>query len=218
MSVGVAAGFTAEAFDAFLASRDEPAWLTERRRAAWQLFEELPMPSRSDEEWMRTDIRLFRLDRFGFPSDGATAAAPPATALLREGVELGGATRCSRQPAHCSRISTTSSRSKACCSAASTSWSLKHGDLVAAPFISRRRSGLRPFRRAARRRLGGGTLLYVPKGVTIDQPLHTLSAISDGGVDFGHPLVVLDEGAEATLLSETAGGGEQRACTAARSS
>ena len=27
------------------------------------------MPSRGDEEWMRTDIRLFRLDRFGFPTE-----------------------------------------------------------------------------------------------------------------------------------------------------
>src|SRR5262249_49161258 len=54
----------------------------------------------------------------------------------------------------------------------------------------------------------GGTLLYVPKGVVIEEPLHTLTALSDapGGVDFSHILVILEEGAEATLLSETAGG------------
>ncbi len=52
----------------------------------------------------------------------------------------------------------------------------------------------------------GGTLLYVPKGVVIDEPLHMLTALSPGEVDFSHLLVVLDEGAEATLLSETAGG------------
>jgi Fe-S cluster assembly protein SufD len=54
----------------------------------------------------------------------------------------------------------------------------------------------------------GGALLYVPRGVVIDEPLHILSAISAGGVDLGHTLVILDEGAEATLLSETAGGGD----------
>jgi Fe-S cluster assembly protein SufD len=50
----------------------------------------------------------------------------------------------------------------------------------------------------------GGHLLYVPRGVVIDQPLHALSAISDGGTDLGHTLVILEEGAEATMLCETA--------------
>ncbi len=60
-------GFSQEAFEAFLAGREEPQWLTDGRRAAWQAFQDLPMPSRADEEWMRTDIRLFRLDRFHLP-------------------------------------------------------------------------------------------------------------------------------------------------------
>jgi Fe-S cluster assembly protein SufD len=50
----------------------------------------------------------------------------------------------------------------------------------------------------------GGTLLYVPKHVRLEQPLHSLSAISDGGVDFGKTLVILEPGADATLLMETA--------------
>ena len=37
---------------------------------------------------MRTDIRLFRLDKFGFPSELGPGAAAPA-ALLTRGVELG---------------------------------------------------------------------------------------------------------------------------------
>jgi Fe-S cluster assembly protein SufD len=47
-------------------------------------------------------------------------------------------------------------------------------------------------------------LLYVPRGVVIDQPLHMLSALSAGSTDLGHSLVILEEGAEATLLAETA--------------
>jgi Fe-S cluster assembly protein SufD len=50
----------------------------------------------------------------------------------------------------------------------------------------------------------GGALLYVPKKVRICEPLHSLSALSHGGVDLGRTLVILDEGAEATMLSETA--------------
>jgi Fe-S cluster assembly protein SufD len=50
----------------------------------------------------------------------------------------------------------------------------------------------------------GGTLLYVPKGVAIDEPLHMLTGLSDGATDLGHTLVVLEDGAEATLMAETA--------------
>ncbi|MFN9952117.1 MAG: SufD family Fe-S cluster assembly protein, partial [bacterium] len=50
-------------------------------------------------------------------------------------------------------------------------------------------------------------MLYVPPRVRIAAPLHVLSAISDGGVDTAHVLVVLGEAAEATVLTETCGGG-----------
>ncbi|MBN8627267.1 MAG: Fe-S cluster assembly protein SufD, partial [Planctomycetes bacterium] len=63
-AVAVSSGFTAESFDAFIAVRNEPVWLKAIRRAAWNQFLELPLPSRREEEWMRTDIRLFKLDKF----------------------------------------------------------------------------------------------------------------------------------------------------------
>ncbi len=49
----------------------------------------------------------------------------------------------------------------------------------------------------------GGQFLYVPRGVVIDRPLHIGSVMSDGGTDTTHTLVVLDEGAEATVLHES---------------
>ncbi len=55
----------------------------------------------------------------------------------------------------------------------------------------------------------GGTLLYVPKNVRIIEPLHSLSAMSDGGVDLGKTLVILEPGADATLISETASASAQ---------
>jgi Fe-S cluster assembly protein SufD len=51
----------------------------------------------------------------------------------------------------------------------------------------------------------GGTVLYVPRGVTLEQPLYSLIALSQPDVaDFSHTLVILEEGAAATLLEETA--------------
>src|ERR1700746_1654731 len=76
-SVAQSAGFTAASFEAFLESRDEPGWLKDQRRAAWRTFESLPMPSRTDEEWMRTDIRLLRLNQFAAPTAGRSSEALP---------------------------------------------------------------------------------------------------------------------------------------------
>src|SRR3954451_11115780 len=94
MSTAVAStGFSQEAFDAFLGVRDEPAWLIDMRRQAWRRFQDLPMPSVREEEWMRTDIRLFKLDRFRLP-ESAVAEDSSGTelphALLAAGVDLGG--------------------------------------------------------------------------------------------------------------------------------
>src|SRR3990172_10476391 len=85
-------GFTQQAFDAFLAARDEPVWLTDIRRRAWRRFNELPMPSVREEEWMRTDIRLFKLDRFHLPDPAPHERSEFPHALLAAGVELGGRT------------------------------------------------------------------------------------------------------------------------------
>ena len=63
----------------------------------------------------------------------------------------------------------------------------------------------------------GGTLLYVPRGVKVEAPLFSLVGLAhEGRVDFSHTLVVLEEGAEATLVRETASSGTRRgsrACT-----
>src|SRR5436190_2196336 len=84
-----ATGFTTEAFDAFLAARSEPAWLTDLRCQAWARFMGLNLPSRKEEEWMRTDIRLFRFEKFALPSEPASDATVPESQLVR-GVKLAG--------------------------------------------------------------------------------------------------------------------------------
>ena len=69
-----------------LGDRVAPASLADFRTAR--------LPSRREEEWMRTDIRLFRLDRFGLPSEQAgrgRSAAAAADARGRTGRTRDGA-------------------------------------------------------------------------------------------------------------------------------
>ena len=72
----------------------EPDWLRAQRRQAFEVYERLPMPSRSDEEWRRTDLRgldLGAFEAFERP-DGAAPSAPiddTAGVLRQRGSEPG---------------------------------------------------------------------------------------------------------------------------------
>ncbi len=200
-------GFTEAAFEAFLNGRDEPSWLTERRREAFRLFQALPWPTSNDEEWRRTDIRAFKLDAFAPPArrePGAedkaaleplwntlsahygtgieqinaevTRAADPTKLEGAVFIDLGRAIR--ERPELLKRYLLT--------------------DAVA--------PGTDAFSALHAAFWTGGTLLYVPKGVTVNAPLFSLIGLARGGaVDLDHTLIVLEEGAEATLVRETAG-------------
>jgi hypothetical protein len=57
-------GFSREAVEAISRSRNEPDWVRAARLKAWETYESIPMPTRGDEEWRRTDLRRLKLDRF----------------------------------------------------------------------------------------------------------------------------------------------------------
>ena len=197
-------GFTSEGFEMFLAARREPAWLTELRRRAWEAFEGLALPDPRQEDWRRTDLRLFRLERFGLPQ-APPDRTPVPKPLLTEGVALLG---------HAISLDTHALEWHLDPAPAARGVLFGPLDALAAetPDLVRRHLFTRAVDPVADKFAAlhaafwsGGTLLYVPRGVTLDRPLHVLSAMTDGGVDLSHTLVVLEEGAEATLLAETAG-------------
>lgn len=196
-------GFSQEVFDAFLAERDEPGWLTDRRVAAWKQFAKLGMPDSRDEEWMRTDIRLFHFDHFTPFADVKTPSELP-TALLAVGVKLAG---------HSSSLD-----SRSLSADLSEEWAKQgvlfgsldalvqeHGDLLR-PYIERQLIDPNQDKFSALNAAlwSGANLLFVPKGVKVSDPFHSFSVMSPGGVDLGKTLVILEQGAEATLLTETA--------------
>lgn len=210
MSTAVQTGFTQQAFDAFLASRDEPGWLLDVRRQAWRTFSDLDMPSRRDEEWMRTDLRTFHLDRFGVPSELPAGTMAP-TALLAAGVELGGhEVSINSQPQESTLDPELAA--KGVVFGSLDKLVRAHGDLLR-PWLLKNSVDPSSDKLAALHAAmwSGGNVLYVPRGVTVEKPLHVLSALLPGGTDFSKTLVVLEEGAEATLLAETAGGADAAA-------
>jgi Fe-S cluster assembly protein SufD len=197
-----ATGFTDEAFEGFLAERREPAWLRALRVEAWQAFLEMPLPDRSDEEWARTDIRGFHLDDFALQAAAGDAATLP-DGVLREGVDLFGSA--ATLDGH--RVSAWRDDRLVQLGAIFGSLDdalLEHGDLLRR-YLFGRTVDPRADKFAALHAAcwSGGSVVYVPRGVVLDKPLHLLSALSPGGVDLTHHLIVLEEGAEATVMAET---------------
>jgi len=209
------AAFNREALEKLLSASAAPVSIHQRQRAAWDRFAALGMPQRSDENWMRTDLRLFKPQGFGLrPRPAADAAVPPG--LLAESFAAGTAEGPSERLAgrvlsldgHILRDELDPDLARqGVLFGAPERLLAEHGDLLQAHWLSVIDSGSDWFGALHAAFHSGGAILYVPPGVHVTAPLHLLSAITPGGVDTGHVLVVLGDGAEATLLTETAGGG-----------
>ncbi len=189
-----------EGFETLLAQQQNPDWLVTKRRQAWDAFEQMSWPSRHEEEWMRTDIRLFRLENYGLPTGGSTETSTPRP-LLTEDVQLAGQSiTLDSQPRSSHLHARWAQQGVVFCDL--TQALVHHADLIEKYLFRSVPPHLDRFAALHAAAMTGGHFLYVPRHVVLTEPLHAMSAMSDGGSDFGHTLVVLDEGAEATLMTE----------------
>lgn len=202
MTATAETGFNAKAFESLLAEHaNEPAWLVERRKRSWAAFEAANWPTNKDEEWMRTDVRLFNLDKF---SPAAGTATGGGEALLSKGVDLGGRVDSVNGRATVSELDAELA-DKGVVFGGLSQAVVDHGDVLKAAFD---REVVSPtydrFAMLNDACWTGGVVLHVPKGVRIEQPLHAISRMAGAGAsDLSKTIVVLEEGAEATLLMET---------------
>jgi Fe-S cluster assembly protein SufD len=58
------ATFNQEAFDNFLAQRDDPEWVIELRKQAFEIYNEKLCEPLDPEEWKRVDLRIFQPEKF----------------------------------------------------------------------------------------------------------------------------------------------------------
>ena len=221
MTETTATGFTQEAFEAFLAARRSRLGsricggslegVPERRAAcsaAGTSKKNGCGPTSAASTWRFRFRACRRRRQLAQPYAGLSMPpAPcslllPAAPLLTAGVDLAGTTSAmDSQPGHSGW--TRSGRARRALRQPRR-LVRQHGDGSALLVHPCDRSAYDKFAALHAACWSGGTVLYVPRGVVIDRPLHMLSALSAGGTDLGHTLVVLEEGAEATLLAETA--------------
>ena len=187
--------------------------LKDYRWHAWETYSRLAMPSVTEEAWRRTDLRLLPADTFQLPERGAyhqLAPVPddllkPLTADRHGGqvILLPGGSRTSLDPELVRKnVLFTDLRTA----------------LVENPSLVARMAGelVRPeegkFAALAGALSQNGVVLYVPKGVIIEQPLNSLLWGPGGGLaHISHILVWVDEGASVTYVHEAASPDESAA-------
>ena len=204
MHTTIRSGYDQHAFDSFLQSRDEPAWLLDDRHRAWDIFQQLDWPRRNEEEWTRTDIRMFKLDRYAVPLE-APHQFTVAPGLLGDGIELAGqVASVNSRPVHAHLAPRWAEQGVLF--GDTSDLLIQHADQLK-PWLTQhlidpRRDKFAALHTALR---AGGAILYVPRGVVVDHPFHTSSVVTGRGSDFSHILVVIEDGAEATLLCDASG-------------
>lgn len=179
-------------------------WLGERRLAAWQSYEALPLPTRQLEEWRYTDVGLFKLDkvRLARSAGGEQKEIPPgARALLDRGEAAG----------HVLAIDDTivevrlndALRAKGVILADLQTAAREHRALVE-PNLQRALPGdFSKFAALNGALWNAGVFVYVPRGVRIDGPIRVARYISEGGVAvLPRTLIVADEGSHLGYVEE----------------
>ena len=153
--------------------RGEPDWLRDRRRSSLDTYERLPMPSKTDEEWRRTDVSRF--DPAAFARFEKVLAHTTMSRKLPEGVIL-----------------------QSLPIAAS-----EHSGLVEPRLFSLIQPSRDRFVALHAALFTGGTFLYVPDGVTIEEPIIGQHFSRENGTSvLPHTLIVAGRNSRFNYLDE----------------
>jgi Fe-S cluster assembly protein SufD len=177
--------------------------LAEHRREAWHTYQELPMPTLKDEPWRRTDIRS--LPSAGIAHDGVNGQVVDEALMQPLAGEKHGALLL-LQPGKPSQLDLDADL--ATDGVIFEDWATAvrdHADLLLehAGKVIPAEDG--KFAALATAMSEDGVFVYVPKGVQLEAPLHSvLWAPGEGQVYFSRVLVVVEEGASLTFVHEAA--------------
>ncbi len=158
--------------------RGEPAWMQTGRREAWSRFAAAPRPSRTDENWRRLDLSQLDLTAFR-PTAHAHDISSWTADLRAQGVIL-------------EDLST----------ALTTHAATLRPLLDAAPSDGT----LASLHQALWNR---GTFIRIPHGVQLAEPLRAVTVTTGDGIGyFPHTVILVETGAQATVVEESLAEGE----------
>ena len=203
-------GFSQETFDALFAARSfEPDWLRDRRRDAFHVLLDTPLPTRTDEAWRRTDFGALKLNEvetltWALDSKSALRGAPKSIKDAVSGKGASGALVSSDGQIVASMLDEELARKGVIFTDMDTAIQ-QYSDLLEPLFMTNVVKANDGYFAALHGAFWqGGTFVYVPRGVNVALPLRAAMWNKNRSASFPHTLIVLEEGAHAVFIDEYA--------------
>ena len=198
-------------FEEFQASRSAayPVWLRQRSQESWNLFERQGFPSTREEEWQFTNLAPM----VKIPFRSAPAAEASLTGEQLEEMTFGNwsGTRLVFVNGHFSQRLSLRGKlpSRAVVAPLSESWE-KHESLLEKHLGRLADPAGHPFAALNTAFLSEGSLLYLPKGVVLEEPIHLVFVGSADSIPLlSHPriLILAEDSAQARIVETYLGAG-----------
>ena len=191
-----------------------PGALSEYRQRAWEAYSRTAMPTTSDEAWRRTDLRGLPVADFSLPPEGAFEDLPPVREdLLRPLADGQHGGQIVLLPGGVTVDLDESLAARGVVFTDLKTAEQKHPELLARLVGQTVPPEEGKFAALAGALAQNGILLYVPRGVQVEAPLHSILWGPGAFAHISHLLVLVDEGASVTYVHEAASPDEPGAST-----
>ncbi len=184
-----------------------PAYFRGRQQAAWERFQSLPMPARTDEAWRFADVKA--LDLSPYRAAGAVSDAQQAVLLARSrGLgETAGRMVFANDRLLSHEVLADDMRAKGVIWLPLEQALVEQRDLIERHFMSGDSLlGSAKFAALHEAHVKAGSFLHVPRGVEVALPIEVFHWLSgDGAAVFPHTLIVADECSKVTVVDSFAG-------------
>ena len=174
-----------------------PEWFSKDQNEAWELFQSLPQPKRNDEPWRFANLKALDLSDFhlAMPIQDVASLITRSSAHTNLAAKLIFANEVlihndqAGLPAGVLLLPLEEAAKN-------------HEELFRKSFMtSDVRLGSKKFAALHRAHLRSGAFVYVPQGVVIEQPIEIWHWVEgENATIFPHTLIVLEEGASATVV------------------
>jgi Fe-S cluster assembly protein SufD len=183
-------------------SRAVPEWFANEQRKAWSEFERLPAPSRMDQPWRFSNVKLLDLSSF---KRSESVGQQTRTEILERSRALGevaGRLVFAGEELIQREVFSEKLRQRGVIFQPLEQAMVEHSELFRKHFMAHPATlGSARFAALHKALVSSGTFLYVPRGVEIDLPIEIFHWLhGDNAAVFPHLLLVADELAKVTVI------------------
>lgn len=201
-----ASPFVKEVVSEYLATHDSPQFIREYRQRAWEVYDKMPLPTTDEEAWRRTDLRGLNLSAFRLPKPGTMSGMPGVPRdLIQPLVDLehGGQIILSPEGVQYQIDSKLASQGVLFTDLTTAEW--KYADLLEQVMGRVVPADEGKFAAMAAAFAQTGIFIYIPRGVKLEQPLHSILWGPGEGIAYvSHLIMWVDDDASLTYVHEVA--------------